>query len=54
MRYGFYTTSKTSCEISSIKFKYGKMVFALKEWCLLQFLNYVEFMETISSVLGWD
>ncbi len=31
MRYGFYTTSKISCEISSIKFKYGIVVFALEE-----------------------
>jgi hypothetical protein len=29
MRHGFYTTSKTSCEISSIKLKYGIVVFAL-------------------------
>lgn len=31
MRYSFYTIFKTSCEISSIKFKYEKMMFALKE-----------------------
>jgi hypothetical protein len=31
MRHDFYTTSKTSCEISSIKLKYGIVVFALEE-----------------------
>ncbi len=31
MRHGFYITSKASCEISSIKLKYGIVVFALEE-----------------------
>ena len=33
MRHGFYITFKTSCEISSIKFKYGivTVVFALEK-----------------------
>ena len=35
MRSGFYTTSKISCEIKSIKFKYGIVVFALEKWCLV-------------------
>jgi hypothetical protein len=31
MRHGFYTTFKILCEISSIKFKYEIVVFALEE-----------------------
>ena len=30
MRHGFYAISKTSCEISSIKFKYEIVVFVLE------------------------
>ena len=29
-RHGFYTISKTSCEINNIKFKYEIVVFALE------------------------
>lgn len=31
MRHCFYTTSKTSCEIRSIKLKYGIVMFVLEE-----------------------
>lgn len=45
MRRGFYTTSNTLCEISSIKFRYGIVVFVLGEWYLvLVFFDDVEFM----------
>ena len=51
MRYGFYTISKTSCEISSIKFKYRIVVFVLKEYCLVLVFDDVEFIKTM---LFWD